>query len=89
MYEYISSNIRVIFIEIDMGIYIIIGADKARTSDEIFSNRLRNNSGFIKQIEDLIKNIDTRNSLLKSHEIYLNLITENKTNSKKKIITKK
>lgn len=89
MYEYISSNIRVIFIEIDMGIYIIIGADKVRTNSEVFSNRLKLNEKVIKEIHSLIKNMDTRNSLLKSHEVYLNLITKNKTNSKKKIITKR
>lgn len=88
MYEYVSSNVRVIFIEIDIGIYIIIGADKVRTSNEIFSNRLRNNSGFIKQIECLVKS-GNRNKILKKHEVYLDDITKVKNNTKKRVISKK
>ena len=87
MYKYSASNIDVYFLEVDIGVYIIIGTSRVISSNDIFINRLKLNVELIKKMENLLKNINVRNDLLEEHEIYLSSIIEN--NCRKKVITKK
>lgn len=79
MHEVMSQRAHIAFIEIDNGIYIIIGADIPRNGYKEIINRLILNVKEIERIEDLIKNPDIKNQLLKENEQYLKLLSEQKT----------
>ena len=82
MYEVISPRAHVAFIEIDCGIYVIMGADIPRSGYKEFNNRLKLNTNTLKKLELLIKNQDTRNQILKDNEEYLAYVTEQDNNQK-------
>lgn len=84
MYEVYSPKAHIAFIEIDYGIYVIVGANIARTGYKKLINRLKSNQSILQNIEDNIKNSQTRNQILKENETYLDLFTENKNNPKTK-----
>lgn len=81
-----TSKTHIAFVEIDAGIYLIIGADIIRNGYDKFSNRLKSNQLIIKQFEMLIKGLDTRNELLLEHEKYFNLLVEQKGKKVRKIL---
>ena len=76
MYEVINTRAHIAFVEIDAGIYMIMGADIPRNGYKELNNRLKANQEIIKQIEIAIKNPQTRNDMLKSNEEYLIAFTE-------------
>lgn len=84
MYEVYSPKAHIAFIEIDYGIYVIVGANIARTGYKKLINRLKSNQSILQNIEDNIKNSQTRNQILKENETYPDLFTENKNNPKTK-----
>lgn len=83
MYEVISPRAHVAFIEIDCGIYIIMGANIPRNGYKELNNRLKANTDTLKKLELLIKNKSTRNEILKDNEQYLAYVTEQDSESKK------
>jgi len=76
MYEVINPRAHIAFVEIDAGIYVIIGANIPRNGYKEFNNRLKANQTLIQQIEYAIKNKDTRNDILKSNEEYYEKLQE-------------
>ena len=76
MYEVISPRAHVAFVEVDAGIYVIIGANIPRNGYKELNNRLKANAKTIKEIETLIKDPNTRNQVLKDNEEYLPSISE-------------
>lgn len=76
MYELISPRAHVAFIEIDSGIYLIVGANIPRAGYKELINRLKANLSLIKQIENNVKKTDTRNQILLKNEEYLTQFTE-------------
>lgn len=83
MYEVISPRAHVAFIEIDCGIYVIMGANIPRNGYKELNNRLKANTSTLKQLESLIKNQSSRNQILKDNEQYLAYITEQDNEQKK------
>ena len=79
MYEVINTRGHIAFIEVDADTYLIVGADIPRNGYKEFNNRLKANLSTIKQIEDTVKNPNTRNEILKSNEEYLETFTESNT----------
>lgn len=71
MYEVISPRAHVAFVEIDSGIYVIIGANIPRNGYRELNNRLKANQVLLKQMESIVKNPECRNQLLKENEEYL------------------
>ncbi|MBQ2872607.1 MAG: hypothetical protein IJE89_01245 [Bacilli bacterium] len=84
MHEVISPRAHVAFIEIETGIYIVIGANIPRNGYKELINRLLVNTKEIERIENLIKNPDMKNQLLRDNEQYLKLSEEQKTTLTKK-----
>ena len=78
MQEYLTGNGHVAFVEVDAGIYVIIGANVPRQGYDVFNNRLRANQEIVKQIEAVVKNPNTRNKILAEHEEYYRIVTEGK-----------
>lgn len=76
-----SPKAYVAFVEICPDKYILMGANVARSGYKEIINRLLSNQEAIKEIENIIKDIEKRNSILTQHEEYLPLLTE--TNSSK------
>lgn len=71
MYEVITQRAHVAFVEIDAGIYVIIGANIPRNGYKELNNRLKANQVTILKIQSTIKNPETRNQFLSNHEAYL------------------
>ena len=88
MYEVTSSRGHVAFVEVDSGIYVVVGANIPRNGYKALNNRLRANQLLIKKIETLVKNPETRNEILKSNEAYLALFIENNNINNKKLALK-
>lgn len=80
MYEVISPKAHVAFVEITSGVYVIVGTDVTRSGYDKLVNRLKANQTTIKEFEQLIKNPETRNKILKENEDYLELFSEQKEN---------
>lgn len=76
MYEVTSQRAHIAFVEVDAGIYVIIGANIPRHGYKELNNRLKANQLVIKKIEEIVKNPETRNQILKSNEEYLTLVSE-------------
>ena len=90
MYEVINQRTHIAFIEIDAGIYVIIGADIPRSGYKELNNRLKANQNVIKEIEIAIKNPETRNKILKSNEEFLEVFSQQSlsTNAPNKLTLK-
>lgn len=84
MYEVHSPKAHIAFIEIDYGIYVIVGANIARTGYKELINRLKSNQSILQNIENSIKNSQTRNQILKENETCLDLFIENKNSPQTK-----
>lgn len=76
MYEVCSHRGHVAFVEINSGIYVIIGANIPRNGYRELQNRLKANQELIQQLENIVKNPETRNQILTAHEEFLPLFTE-------------
>lgn len=88
MYEVINNRAHISFIEIDAGIYLIVGADIPRNGYKEFNNRLKSNLATIKQIEETVKNPSTREKILKGHEEFTTTLTDTSENKPNKLVRK-
>jgi len=86
-YDILSSKVHISFIEIDSGIYVILGVDAVSQGYEEIVKRVINNENELKRIEGLVKNETTRNSVLASHEQYLSLFNPEVQNITRKRIS--
>lgn len=82
MYEVGNQRIHISFVEIDSGIYVIIGTNIIRHGYKEFNQRLKTNQSIIKKYEEIVKNPKTRNEILKNNEIYLPIISDSKNITK-------
>lgn len=90
MYEVISPRAHVAFVEIDSGIYVIIGANIPRNGYRELNNRLKANQALLKQMEKTVKKPEYRNQLLKANEEYLEQLSssDNKAANKRVLMPK-
>lgn len=79
MYEVLNRRAHLSFVEVDAGIYVIIGADIPRNGYKELNQRLKANQLAIKRIEEAIKNPETREQILKSNEEYAEVFTNSET----------
>ena len=70
VYDILSSKIHLSFIEVDSGIYVLIGCDVASHGYEDIVKRAIYHESEIKELERLVKDENTRNSVLTGHEQY-------------------
>lgn len=90
MYEIKTQRGHVAFIEIDTGIYLIIGANIPRNGYKELVNRLKANQEIIQEIESIVKNPEKRNEILIANEEYLELFSnDNNINKPRKLTRKK
>jgi len=73
VYDVVSSKTHIFFVQIDSGIYLVVGCDVCGHGYKDIIRRVINNGKKIKEIEELIKNNNTRSNILNNHEIYLEL----------------
>ena len=85
-YVYISKGVSIYFIEIDAGIYLIVGCAPAGIGYRKMKNRILKQQSEIKNLEDEIKAPEFRNDLLSDNEIILNSIEKNAMTRKRKLI---
>lgn len=78
MYEVISPRAHVAFVEIDAGIYVIMGANIPRSGYKELNNRLKAHIKELETIETIVKNPNTRNQILKDNEQYSLIFSEEK-----------
>lgn len=76
MYEVLSSKCHVAFVEIDSGIYVVMGTNTAGNGYKELVNRLKANTLVLKEIENIVKNPNTRNQILEENEKYLALFSK-------------
>jgi len=86
-YDILSSKVHISFIEIDSGVYLIIGVDAVNQGYENIVRRVIYNEMEIRKLEMLVKNDNTRNRVLSSHEEYLKLFNPDMPNSTRKRTT--
>lgn len=87
VYKYLSSKLKIVFLEIDSGIYLIMGIDKINGVEDKIINRLRFNVRNIELMEKILKDMNARDNLLFEHEGYLDSIGKNDV--KRRNISKK
>ena len=83
MYEVLNRRAHILFVEVDAGIYVIIGANTPQNGYKELNQRLKTNQLCIKKIEELIKEPTTREQILKYNEEFTEILTkqdESKTN---------
>ena len=88
LHEVRTPRAHIAFIEIDSGIYLIIGANISRTGYKELINRLIATQQTIKQIENTVKNPQTRNQILALNEQYLYIKEDTKTSTNKLTLKK-
>ena len=84
VYDILSSKIHLSFIEVDSGIYVLIGCDVASHGYEDIVKRAIYHESEIKELERLVKDENTRNSVLTSHEQYFELFNKDDRDMTKK-----
>jgi len=86
VYDILSSKIHLSFIEIDSGIYVLIGCDVISHGYEDIVKRAHSHESEIKELELLVKNDNSRNRVLTEHEQYFELFNPDDRDMTKKRI---
>ena len=77
VYDILSSKLHLSFIEIDNGIYLLLGADVVSSGYDSIIRRASNHEKTIQYFETLVKDGNTRNAILSHHEQYFSLFNPN------------
>lgn len=77
VYDILSSKLHLSFIEIDNGIYLLLGADVVSRGYDSIIRRASNHEKTIQYFETLVKDGNTRNAILSHHEQYFSLFNPN------------
>lgn len=67
-YEVTSNGISIFFVEVDAGIYVVVGCASAGSAYKKIITRVSGACGALKEIEETVKNPKLRNGLLTKHE---------------------
>ena len=77
LYEVFNGKTHLIFVEVDAGIYVLIGADSLGNGYKELVNRFKANLHIISAIEMQVKDPIARNKILLAHEGYLAMFNAN------------
>ena len=88
MYEVLNRRAHILFVEVDAGIYVIIGANTPQNGYKELNQRLKTNQLTIKKFEELIKDPSTREQILKSNEEYTESLTSQNESKPNKLSLK-
>ena len=84
-YEIFSNGISIFFVEVDAGIYVVIGCASVGSSYRKIINRVRGTQVLLKEIEETVKNPKIRNKLLTEQEKFLDIYSKVSGLKRKKV----